>query len=143
MDKDLGAGFCLLMSMDWFEGQITGTPHILNDEQGYHHDFGNDKISQRVSNRETSNIHTWWIIPQIVSRYISRYVRGRSRVNPLVTGVNYSLVSGMSHQVRLVKEYHPSTNLPLRWVRQKPSPYLVTIALVALIKYSIMLIGTV
>ena len=49
--------------------------------------------------------HTWWLIP--LSKWvITPVINGISRVNPLITGVISHLLSGMSHQVMIIKITH-------------------------------------
>ena len=46
--------------------------------------------------------HAWWLIP--VSKWdITQVINGISRVNPLIIGVITHLLSGMNHQVGVVK----------------------------------------
>ena len=46
---------------------------------------------------------TWWLIP--LSKWvITPVINGISRVNPLITGVITHLLSGMSHQVGMMKK---------------------------------------
>ena len=49
---------------------------------------------------------TWWLIP--LSKWvITPVINGKSRVNPLITGVITHLLSGMSHQVLIKNSYYP------------------------------------
>ena len=62
------------------------------------------KTGEPQSNLLEGNIHTWWLIP--LSKWvITPVINGISRVNPLITGVITHLLSGMSHQVAIMK-YH-------------------------------------
>jgi hypothetical protein len=61
-------------------------------------------------------VGTWWLIP--LSKWvITPVINGISRVNPLITGVNYPLtthlLSGMNHQVAPIQGTGKSSTDPL------------------------------